>query len=479
MKTELLDVQGRPEAIFQHALDAILLLDDQARYVDANPSACALLGYTRDELVQLTASDVTPPANHELLREIWGQFIETGQSSGPYTLQRKDGTLIEVDYRAVARIRPGLHLCIMHDVTGRKHVEDDLIRQKEILQKIFDHLPSMINFVGADGRFILVNRSWERTLGWTLAEIQEPGFDVLAACYPDPATCERVVKFLAEARGEWADFKPRLRDGRVIDTTWAVVRLSDGTVIGIGQDITARKQAEEEQARLLGELRIANEQLQHLTRRVIAVQEEERRRIARELHDEAAQALTAMKIILQGVEEELPDSLAGPHRDLQNVIDLTDTTMEQIRRLAQDLRPSSLDTLSLNRSLEGLCEEFGKRTGLIIEYAGLELMPQPDEVNVCLYRVLQEALTNVLKHAAANRVRVDLQCDAKVLRLTVADDGMGLISPASGSPATVAGGLGLIGMRERLQLVRGSLEMISAPGQGMRLVARIPPAESV
>ena len=131
------------------------------------------------------------------------------------------------------------------EITERKQAEDELRRQKEILQKIFDHIPVMTNFVGADGRIKLVNREWERTLGWSLEEIRQQNVDIFAECYPDPQYRQQVLTFVAQAKGEWVDFKTRVRDGRVIDTTWVRVHLSDGTSIGIGKDITERKRAEE------------------------------------------------------------------------------------------------------------------------------------------------------------------------------------------------------------------------------------------
>jgi PAS domain S-box-containing protein len=131
------------------------------------------------------------------------------------------------------------------EIAERKQAEDELRRQKEILQKIFDHIPVMINFVEADGRIKLVNREWERTLGWSLEEIRQQNLDIFAECYPDPQYRQQVLKFVARAKGEWVDFKTRVRDGRVMDTTWVRVHLSDGTSIGIGRDITERKQAED------------------------------------------------------------------------------------------------------------------------------------------------------------------------------------------------------------------------------------------
>src|SRR2546425_924702 len=129
-------------------------------------------------------------------------------------------------------------------VAEREQAEAELREQKEILQKVFDHIPAMIAFIGADGRFKLVNREWERTLGWSLEDIQAHDLDMLAETYPDPQYRQTVLDFISASESKWADFKTRAKDGRVIDTSWANVNLSDGTSIGIGKDITERKQAE-------------------------------------------------------------------------------------------------------------------------------------------------------------------------------------------------------------------------------------------
>src|SRR6266850_3078981 len=153
----------------------------------------------------------------------------------------------ELEQRVIERTREltATNVELRREIAERQHAEDELVRQKEILQKIFDHIPVMINFVGADGHIKLLNREWERTLGWSLEEIRQQNLDVFAECYPDPQYRQQVLKFVAEAKGKWADFKTRVRDGRVIDTSFVRIHLSDGTSIGIGKDITERKQAEE------------------------------------------------------------------------------------------------------------------------------------------------------------------------------------------------------------------------------------------
>jgi PAS domain S-box-containing protein len=123
----------------------------------------------------------------------------------------------------------------------------------EILGKIIEHIPLMINFTDSNGRIKLVNREWERVLGWSTEEILSEKIDIFAECYPDPDYRREVLKFVEAAQSKWGDFRPRARNGRIIDTTWYTVKLSDGTRIGIGQDVTGRKL--EEQARRESELR--------------------------------------------------------------------------------------------------------------------------------------------------------------------------------------------------------------------------------
>jgi len=133
---------------------------------------------------------------------------------------------------------------LKQEILEHKQAEEDLRQQKEVLQTIFDHVPVMLDFFDSQGKLKWVNRHWEQTLGWKIEEIQER--NILAEFYTEPEYRQYVINFIQSAEQAWGDFKTRVRDGRVIDTTWANVRLSDGSTIGIGQDITERKQAEEE-----------------------------------------------------------------------------------------------------------------------------------------------------------------------------------------------------------------------------------------
>ncbi|MCU0515297.1 MAG: PAS domain S-box protein [Oscillatoria sp. Prado101] len=131
---------------------------------------------------------------------------------------------------------------IAEDITERKLAQEALQQQKEVLQTIFDHIPVMVVFYSPEGELKLLNREVERVLGWSQANLGE--CDLLSECYPDPEYRQQVLDFILAATGEWRDMKTLARSGRIVDTSWANIRLSDGSMIGIGQDITARKQAE-------------------------------------------------------------------------------------------------------------------------------------------------------------------------------------------------------------------------------------------
>ncbi|HUF39165.1 MAG TPA: histidine kinase [Anaerolineales bacterium] len=227
-----------------------------------------------------------------------------------------------------------------------------------------------------------------------------------------------------------------------------------------------------ENERLNRELRASRKAAQRFARKVVAVQEEERRRISRDLHDEAGQALTALKLNLASIRTHLDDpDRAG--RQIDELVELTDRTMDQIRRLSHDLRPCVLDRYPLDVVLEGVCRDFAHRTGLEIDFeTTVDQDRISDEARVSFYRFLQETLTNAAKHAGAHRIKVLFNERDGLYILSVSDDGCGF-----GGDGACVEGAGLTGMRERFELLGGWIEIRSITGRGVRLRAGVPPAE--
>jgi signal transduction histidine kinase len=199
-------------------------------------------------------------------------------------------------------------------------------------------------------------------------------------------------------------------------------------------------------------------------RRVVAAQELERKRLARELHDETGQALTSVLLGLSGLEEA--QSLDEVRTRVGALKEMTVQTLQDVRRLAVELRPSALDDFGLVPALQRLVDGFREQTGLIVEFEARLADRLPDEVETALYRIVQEALTNVMKHAGARHVSVLVTLKPDAVVAIIEDDGRGFASGEEG-----AHGLGLLGMRERLALLDGTLTVESSPGLGTTIVA--------
>jgi signal transduction histidine kinase len=227
------------------------------------------------------------------------------------------------------------------------------------------------------------------------------------------------------------------------------------------------------------------EERQHLARTrlglIVQAQENERARISRELHDEAGQALTALRYGLGRVRHHVTDpTIVGT---LDWLIDLTAEIAKRLGTLARDLRPSVLDELGLVPALRSYVYEFSGRVDLPVELTVRGTLPSlPAVVETTVFRVVQEALTNVARHAHASHAHVELAADADRIRIAISDDGQGFdpAAVASGNcpSAESAGGLGLIGIRERVELLGGHLAITSATGSGTRLLATIPLADA-
>ena len=246
---------------------------------------------------------------------------------------------------------------------------------------------------------------------------------------------------------------------RTAELTEANVRLN--------REIVERQQAE-------ASLREGEQRIRELARRLVSAQESERHRLSRELHDEAGQALTALRINLHLTADEA----SHENPDLQQRIDqaarLVDCTMERLRLLAHDLRPPALDAFGLNATLEDLCQEFASRTRVPVDYRGISTISLSDEASMSLYRFLQEALTNVAKHAEATSINVRLRSDGETATLLIEDVGRGFDVRTLEGGAASTGGQGLTGLRERIELLGGRFEIHSRIGRGTRIEAHVP-----
>jgi signal transduction histidine kinase len=250
---------------------------------------------------------------------------------------------------------------------------------------------------------------------------------------------------------------------KTIQNSAAPIRDAGGAIVGaviVNEDVTPRVLAEKA-------LRESAERLQHLSRRLFTVQEEERRHLARELHDEFGQLLTAVSLRLQ-----IAKSSSGPSAaaSLDECATLVARAGERVRSLALELRPTMLESAGLDGTLRWLAELHSRQGNLAVTVTG-SAQDVPNDVAITGFRVVQEALTNALRHARAAHAEIHLVQVGGSLRITVQDDGVGFDVAAARKAAP---GLGLVGMKERVDVLGGDLEIVSRPGAGTRISVSLP-----
>jgi PAS domain S-box-containing protein len=339
---------------------------------------------------------------------------------------------------------------------GYKEANEALRRSEERYRELFENANDIVFTTDLEGKFTSVNRACERLSGYSREESANLRINDIVA--PDFQEMGRrmLQRKLAGEEATTYELQIITKDGQRIplevNTRLVLHEGKPVGVQGIGRDVTERKRAEEA-------LLLLNQRL-----------EEEAKRIAHELHDEASQLLASVHIAL---DETAREASPSGMKSISNVKGLLDQIEDQLRRLSHELRPTILDDLGLVPALEFLAEGVSKRSHVRIAVEGSTGGRLEPEMESALYRVVQEALNNATRHAEAKDVKVRLWREDKKILCLVSDDGMGFDVRAV---AIQKGrrGLGLIGMRERLAAVRGTCTINSNPGHGTEVLASIP-----
>jgi signal transduction histidine kinase len=248
-----------------------------------------------------------------------------------------------------------------------------------------------------------------------------------------------------------------------------MVSCDDGKILSIVRDMTARRRAEKALRDNEAALQATNEEIRHLGGRLIAAQEDERRRIARELHDDLSQKLALLTMELDQLSQTTSDGDA-PLGRLRRLTDQAGQIATDVHRLSYQLHPSKLEALGLVASIRSYCRDIETQHAVDVEFTHTDVpVTIPAEVSLCIFRVVQEALHNVVKHSLARSAFVRLSGTTDGLQLQIADSGVGFTLDAQDGQ-----GLGLVSMRERVHFLGGKLIIHSAPGNGTRIGVRVP-----
>jgi len=320
--------------------------------------------------------------------------------------------------------------------------------------------------LGPEGNVVDVNDSFARMHGYAIDELLKMHLRDLDTPETLALAPERLRRIL---QGETIGFEVEHfhKGGHVLPLDVATSAIDiDGElyVLAFHRDITERRRAEQE-------LRRSQRELRGLSKAANEALEAERRRTARELHDELGQLLTALKMDLESLRSALPPDEPDLARRAQAMHAMLDSTIAATRRIAADLRPLMLDDLGLAAALDWLTQNFSKQTGIATDLIIDDTVAQvPEPIASALYRITQESLTNVTKYAQATTTEIRLERDGDWVELTVRDNGRGIEE----ADRNKLGTFGLLGIRERVMLLSGEIAIRGEPGRGSEVRARIP-----
>jgi two-component system sensor histidine kinase UhpB len=348
---------------------------------------------------------------------------------------------------------------------ARLRAEAALRRSEEQYRLIAQNTRDLISLIDVDGRFLYASPSHKASLGYVPEELV--GSELITLIHPDdrPPVRQAWEQALRYKESRMVEVRIRHRDGtyRIFESigNWIFDEMGQPQrAVVLSRDITQRKKSEQTLRELPGLIREA--------------QETERRRVSRELHDSVIQILSSVKFRLQVVEEKLIDKDQAAWRDALKAKAHLEKAIQEVRRISRNLRPSELDDLGLVPAVRSLCSEYSERTGVAIDLSTARI-PQaiPDDIELNLYRIIQEALGNIEKHAGATEISLRLAREGSHLRVSIRDNGHGF-DPAAPYKKSKLPGMGLVDMRERASLLAGRCEIHSLPGTGTEIVIEMP-----
>ena len=475
--------EERYRAIYHNTPAMLHSINSKGLLVSVSDHWLKALQYEANQVIGKPLADFMSPASAQyLMKSMMPEFLRTGECIDvPYQFVKKDGVVVDVLLSAIGE-RDGAgnfvrSLAVSVDITEQKKAQEALkqaqeklsqhsqelerqvFRRTEEISSILKYTPNLVYIKDAMGRYIMINRRYEEIFGIRNEDVRgKTQHECMPKEYAD-AFQEVDHRVLEEKKSIRSEYVVRVdnEDHIYLSVKFPIYdeQGSIHAIGGISTDVT--------------ELKKAQEALRKLSNRMIISQEAERQAIARELHDELGQILTVLRMDAVWLRNRLKNSDAATHERALAMCELIDKTIEDVRGIAVRLRPGVLDDLGLVDALEWYTSDFERRTGITCIFEHHNIPNLGNTISTAAYRIAQEALTNVVRHASTDRADVSLSFELGEFSLVISDNGVGY----DGCLMEESDGLGIAGMRERAMLAGGSLEVEAMAGKGSRITFRV------
>lgn len=465
---KVIESESRLKTILDTDPECIKLMDAECRVIDINKAGLSMIEAANlDEVYGKSLLQVVSPEHKNAAARLVKNAFNGKKGNLEFEMIGLKGTRRWCEVHVVPFTNTTGEIInalgVTRDITDKKMAMLELARNEEKYRTLVEQAVDAIALYDATGKVLDANTGSAHLLGYSKEE--------LIGMYLNDILAEEEIKnnpvrfdILEKGISTVKQRKMRRKDGTVVETEVRSQQLPDGRFLSVIRDLTERIAAEQQ-------LEQSFQALRELTDYLHNIREEERSNIAREIHDELGQQLTVLKMDISWLNKKIENPSDKVKERLDELISMVDNTVKSVRRISSQLRPSMLDDLGLPAAIEWHAQEFGKRSGINVETdISTGDVKFPGKVSITVFRVFQECLTNVARHAKATKVKVSLAVNEDNLNLCINDDGIGFLTSGIENKKT----LGILGMKERVQIIHGKYEINSMPGRGTIVKVSIP-----
>lgn len=463
---------------FDRADVCVAMMSSDGKFLTVNQALCDTLGHSPGDILSMNFFEISPSGEHIDWNRLLHHFARTTDSCRfERCFEHKNGQIVWFNM-VVSPIRDNqkrsiTYLTQFHDITNQKRHEQIARNSQDLLQGIIEGITDAVFVKDSTGRYLVVNNAGARLIGRRVEEIiGKRDSDLLA-----PEDARRVLSLDSQAtenafgRGDELTITVEGQT-RAFLFTKTPYRNQAGELSGsvvVAHDITDHQRSAEHLENSRAELRALSARLQ-------SVREEERKRVAREIHDELGQVLTGLKIDVVSLAKKMSEANAKNDWEqmkdrTHSIANLINTAIQTVRKISTELRPGLLDAVGLTAAIDWQAKEFEKRTGIkcSLKFPRENIVLDQNR-SIAIFRIFQEILTNVTRHSQATEVTVDIEEKGAELFLEAMDNGRGITASEFSNPKS----LGLLGMRERALLLGGEVSIRGVQGKGTIVIVRIP-----